>query len=52
MVTLLLGDQNFARAVSEFPKSLREIHEKMPDASSLDLRMEDRITVVQQKDGA
>jgi len=24
----------------------------MPDASSLDLRMEDRITVVQQKDGA
>jgi len=52
MVTLLLGDQNFAVRYQNFLNHYREIHEKMPDASSLDLRMEDRITVVQQKDGA
>jgi cell division protein FtsQ len=52
MVTLLLGDQNFAVRYQNFLNHYAEIHEKMPDASSLDLRMEDRITVVQQKDGA
>ena len=52
MVTLLLGDQNFAVRYQNFLNHYREIHEKMPEASSLDLRMEDRITVVQQKDGA
>jgi len=52
MVTLLLGDQNFAVRYQNFINHYAEIHEKMPEASSLDLRMEDRITVVQQKDGA
>jgi cell division protein FtsQ len=52
MVTLLLGDQNFAVRYQNFLNHYAEIHEKMPEASSLDLRMEDRITVVQQKDGA
>lgn len=52
MVTLLLGDQNFAVRYQNFLNHYAEIREKMPDASSLDLRMEDRITVVQQKDGA
>ena len=52
MVTLLLGDQNFAVRYQNFLNHYSEIHEKMPEASSLDLRMEDRITVVQQKDGA
>lgn len=51
MVTLLLGDQNFAVRYQNFLNHYAEIHEKMPEASSLDLRMEDRITVVQQKDG-
>jgi cell division protein FtsQ len=52
MVTLLLGDQNFAVRYQNFLNHYAEIHEKMPDASSLDLRMEDRITVVEQKNGA
>ena len=52
MVTLLLGDQNFAVRYQNFLNHYAEIRDKMPDASSLDLRMEDRITVVQQKDGA
>ena len=52
MVTLLLGGQNFAVRYQNFLNHYAEIREKMPDASSLDLRMEDRITVVQQKDGA
>jgi cell division protein FtsQ len=52
MVTLLLGDQNFAVRYQNFLNHYAEIREKMPDANSLDLRMEDRITVVQQKDGA
>jgi cell division protein FtsQ len=52
MVTLLLGDQNFAVRYQNFLNHYAEIREKMPEASSLDLRMEDRITVVQQKDGA
>ncbi len=52
MVTLLLGDQNFAVRYQNFLNHYAEIREKMPNASSLDLRMEDRITVVQQKDGA
>ena len=52
MVNLLLGDQNFAVRYQNFVNHYAEIHEKMPEASSLDLRMEDRITVVQQKNGA
>jgi cell division protein FtsQ len=52
MVTLLLGDQNFAVRYQNFLNHYAEIREKMPDANSLDLRMEDRITVVQKKDGA
>jgi len=51
MVTLLLGDQNFAVRYQNFLNHYAEIREKMPDANSLDLRMEDRITVV-QRDGA
>ena len=49
MVTLLLGDQNFAVRYQNFLNHYAEIHEKMPGANSLDLRLEDRITVVEQK---
>lgn len=49
MVTLLLGDQNFAVRYQNFLNHYSEIREKMPNAASLDLRLEDRITVVEQK---
>jgi cell division protein FtsQ len=49
MVTLLLGDQNFAVRYQNFLNHYVEIREKMPNATSLDLRLEDRITVVEQK---
>lgn len=49
MVTLLLGDQNFAIRYQNFLNHYAEIREKMPNATSLDLRLEDRITVVEQK---
>jgi cell division protein FtsQ len=48
MVTLILGDQNFAPRYRNFLNHYAEIREKLPDANSLDLRMEDRITVVDQ----
>jgi cell division protein FtsQ len=51
MVTLLLGDQNFAVRYQNFVNHYSEIREKMPNATSLDLRLEDRITVVEQKAG-
>jgi len=49
MVTLLLGDRNFAVRYQNFLNHYTEIREKMPGANSLDLRLEDRITVVEQK---
>ena len=49
MVNLLLGDRNFAVRYQNFLNHYAEIREKMPGANSLDLRLEDRITVVQQK---
>ena len=49
MVTLLLGDQNFAVRYQNVLNHYSEIREKMPNATSLDLRLEDRITVVEQK---
>ncbi len=51
MVTLLLGDQNFAVRYQNFLNHYSEIREKMPNTTSLDLRLEDRITVVEQKAG-
>jgi cell division protein FtsQ len=45
-VTLLLGDQHFALRHQNFLNYYAEIHRKLPKASVLDLRLEDRITVV------
>ena len=45
-VTLILGDQHFAQRYQNFVAHYAEIREKLPGASSLDLRLEDRITVV------
>jgi len=52
MVTLILGDQNFAARYQNFVNHYAEIRDKLPGASALDLRLEDRITVVDEKGGA
>ena len=48
MVTLLLGDQNHGVRYKNFLNHYAEIKQKLPDAKTLDLRMEDRITVVEE----
>jgi cell division protein FtsQ len=48
-VTLLLGDRDFALRHDNFVRYYAEIRKKMPGAIVLDLRVEDRITVVPQK---
>jgi cell division protein FtsQ len=50
IVTLHLGDQNFAARYQNFLNHYAEIRQKMPAANSLDLRLEDRITVVEKVD--
>ena len=48
MVTLLLGDKNFDARYRNFANHFSEIQQKLPGAATLDLRIEDRITVVDQ----
>jgi cell division protein FtsQ len=48
MVTLLLGERNFAVRYQNFVTHFSEIRQKLPGAATLDLRLEDRITVVDQ----
>jgi len=48
MVTLLLGDRNFDVRYRNFANHYSEIREKSPTAATLDLRIEDRITVVDE----
>ena len=48
MVTLMLGDQELsARAIKTFVTHYAEIRQSCPDATTLDMRLEDRITVVE-----
>jgi cell division protein FtsQ len=47
MVTLLLGDRNFGLRYQNFQRNFPEIRRRLPGAATLDLRLEDRITVVQ-----
>jgi cell division protein FtsQ len=47
LVTLLLGDRDFALRHQNFLNHFGEIQKKLPGASTLDLRLEDRITVVE-----
>jgi cell division protein FtsQ len=47
MVTLLLGDRNFAARYQSFVTHYGEIKRRLPGAATLDLRLEDRITVVE-----
>jgi len=43
-MALLLGDQNFASRVRNFREHYPEIHRKLPQAATFDLRLDDRIT--------
>lgn len=47
MVALLLGDRNFAARYRNFEDHYTEIKRRLPGAATLDLRLEDRITVVE-----
>lgn len=47
MVTLLLGDHNFGLRYQNFVRNFPEITKRLPGAATLDLRLEDRITVVE-----
>jgi len=47
IVTLLLGDRDFAVRHQNFVNYYADIRKKLPNAAVLDLRLEDRITVVQ-----
>jgi cell division protein FtsQ len=47
IVTLLLGDRDFALRHQNFLNHFAEIKRKLPGASTLDMRLEDRITVVE-----
>jgi cell division protein FtsQ len=48
MVTLLLGDGDYGTRYRNFANHYSEIREKLPGAGTLDLRIEDRITVVDE----
>ena len=47
IVTLLLGDHHFSQRYQNFVRNYPEIKRRLPGASTLDLRLEDRITVVE-----
>ena len=47
MVTLLLGDRDFAMRYQNFIRNYPEIKRRLPGAATLDMRLEDRITVVE-----
>jgi cell division septal protein FtsQ len=43
-VTLMLGDRNFSSRLRNFLEHYPDIHRNMPQATSFDLRLDDRIT--------
>ena len=47
VLKLLLGDRNYALRYQNFVTHYAEIVERLPGAVTLDLRLEDRITVVE-----
>jgi hypothetical protein len=47
MVTLLLGDRDYAMRYQNFIRNYPEIKRRLPGAATLDMRLEDRITVVE-----
>jgi len=51
MLSLVLGDRNFSSRLRHFLDHYTEIHRKMPDATSFDLRLDDRITALEEGNG-
>lgn len=49
-VTLMMGDRNFGSRVSNFISHYPEIQRRMPGAWKFDLRLDDRITAVEEKE--
>jgi len=47
VVTLLLGDRDYSLRYQNFIRNYSEIKRRLPGAATLDLRLEDRITVVE-----
>jgi cell division septal protein FtsQ len=47
IVTLLLGDRDYSQRYQHFLNHYSEIKRRLPNAATLDLRLEDRITVVE-----
>jgi len=47
IVTLLLGERQFAQRYTNFLNHYSEIKRRLPNAATLDLRLDDRITVVE-----
>ena len=45
-IVLMLGDTNFASRLQNFLDHYPDIHRKMPNAGTFDLRLDDRITAV------
>lgn len=50
--TLVLGGDHWTERILRFVRHWDQIQERMPDANRLDLRLEDRITAVEEADGA
>ena len=48
-ITLFLGDHNFAQRMQNFVTHYPQIQQKLPSATTLDMRLEDRITAVEGK---
>lgn len=49
VVSVMLGDHNFAQRLENFVSHYTEIEKRLPEARTLDLRLEDRITAVEDK---
>ncbi len=45
-IVLMIGDHNFAQRLQNFVANYPEIRRRLPNATTLDLRLEDRITAV------
>ena len=50
-VVLILGNRGFRDRMENFEDNYPEIHKRMPGATTFDLRLEDRITVVPSEGG-
>ena len=50
-VVLILGNRGFRDRMNNFEENYPEIHKRLPEAKTFDLRLDDRITVVPAEDG-